>query len=258
MNPAPVTEAELHAYIDGVLPLARHDEVEAYLAARPAEMERVQAYRRQKEDLRALFQPVLNEPIPSRLAVRPPLAAWSWSHMVAGLMIAVISGGSGWFLHAQTSPAPAALSARNDVAAFVRQAAVAHVVYSPEVRRPVEVGADQEEQLVTWLSKRIGATVRAPRLAAAGFELVGGRLLPGNSGPVAQFMYQDASGQRLTLYVSTDHAANRDTGFRFAQEGKVNVFYWIDGKFGYALSGGIGKDALTRVATLVYEQLEGG
>lgn len=255
MNPAPVTEAELHAYIDRVLPLARQDEVEAYLATRPAEMERVQAYRRQKEELRALFHPVLDEPIPTRLARRPAVSAWSWGHLVAGLVIAFISGGSGWFLHAQTSPALE--SARSETSAFVRQAAVAHVVYSPEVRRPVEVGADQEEQLVTWLSKRIGVPVRAPRLAEAGYELVGGRLLPGNSGPVAQFMYQDVSGQRLTLYLSTDHAVNRDTGFRFAQEGKVNVFYWIDGKFGYALSGSIGKDALTRIATLVYEQLEG-
>jgi anti-sigma factor RsiW len=256
MNPAPVTEAELHAYIDGVLPLARHEEVEAYLAARPAEMERVQAYRRQKEELRALFHPVLDEPIPIRLARRSHASAWSWGHLVAGLAIAIVSGGSGWFLHGQADPGLATASARNETSAFVRQAAIAHVVYSPEVRRPVEVGADQEEQLVTWLSKRIGAPVRAPKLAAAGFELIGGRLLPGNSGPVAQFMYQDASGQRLTLYVSTDHAVNRDTGFRFAQEGRVNVFYWIDGKFGYALSGGIGKDALTRVATLVYEQLE--
>lgn len=44
--------------------------------------------------------------------------------------------------------------------------------------------------------------------------------------------------------------------FRFAQEGLVNVFYWIDGKFGYELSAGIDKDELARVATAVYEQLE--
>jgi anti-sigma factor RsiW len=81
-------------------------------------------------------------------------------------------------------------------------------------------------------------------------------LLPGSSGPVAQFMYHDASGQRLTLYVTTENTANQDTGFRFAQEGPVNVFYWIDGKFGYALSAGIDKGELARVATAVYDQLE--
>jgi anti-sigma factor RsiW len=87
--------------------------------------------------------------------------------------------------------------------------------------------------------------------------LIGGRLLPGASGPVAQFMYQDGAGQRLTLYVSTEHARNKDTGFRFSKEGAVNVFYWIDGKFGYALSAGVDKGELARVASAVYEQLEG-
>jgi anti-sigma factor RsiW len=87
--------------------------------------------------------------------------------------------------------------------------------------------------------------------------LVGGRLLPGNSGPVAQFMYQEASGQRLTLYVSTERHDNRDTAFRFAQEGQINVFYWIDGPYGYALSAGIPKDELARIATAVYDRLDG-
>jgi anti-sigma factor RsiW len=31
---------------------------------------------------------------------------------------------------------------------------------------------------------------------------------------------------------------------------------WIDGKFGYALSAGINKAELARVATTVYDQLE--
>jgi len=73
---------------------------------------------------------------------------------------------------------------------------------------------------------------------------------------VAQFMYQDAAGRRLTLLVSTEVATGGDTAFRFAQEGPVNVFYWIDGKFGYALSAGIPRDELARVAADVYGHLE--
>lgn len=142
------------------------------------------------------------------------------------------------------------------MASLPRQAAIAHVVYSPDVRRPVEIGADQEDQLMAWLSKQLGAKIRPPKLGTLGYELIGGRLLPGASGPVAQFMYHDVTGQRLTLYVTTENTANKDTGFRFAQEGLVNVFYWIDGKFGYALSAGIDKGELARVATVVYEQLE--
>lgn len=268
MNQLPVTEADMHSYLDGFLPQSRRGEIDAYLASRPAEAERVQAYHEQTAALRAMFNPVLDELVPARLSGVP--RAWSWHlkrsllRYAAGFAIAFFSGAAGWLLHGQTqsdamlvqSSNPASVQQPLKVARLARQAAIAHVVYSPDVRRPVEIGADQEEQLVAWLSKRIGSKIRPPKLGKLGYELIGGRLLPGESGPVAQFMYHDALGQRLTVYVSTEQAQNKDTGFRFAQEGPVNVFYWIDGKFGYALSAGIDKGELARVASVVYEQIE--
>ena len=265
MSEQAITEADLHAYVNGQLPETRRAEVEDYLSSQPGAAARVHAYRAQRDALRQHYDPVLEEEIPAsllQLAGRAPVAVnakkqpflsrWSLQRFAAGVAIAVIGGAAGWLGHAryqggeqmaQMTPLP-------------RQAAVAHVVYSPDVRRPVEVTADQEDQLVKWLSKRLGTPVSPPKLGAIGYELIGGRLLPGNSGPVAQFMYHDASGQRLTLYVTTENTTNRDTGFRFAQEGPVNVFYWIDGQFGYALSAGIAKSELARVATAVYDQLE--
>lgn len=262
MNTLPITEADLQSYVDGKLTAARRAEVDAYLAQRPDEAERLRAYAAQNLELRALFDPVLDEAVPSRLAA-PKKREWQWQRLVAGFAIALASGSTGWLLHG--SGAGEVQLAQGDAArarpalyaaGLAHQAAVAHVVYSPEVTRPVEIGADQEEQLVAWLSKRLGSTIRPPRLGKLGYELIGGRLLPGAQGAVAQFMYHDAAGQRLTVYVSTDQLHNKDTGFRFAQEGPVNVFYWIDGKFGYALSAGINKGELARVATAVYEQLE--
>ena len=137
---------------------------------------------------------------------------------------------------------------------LARNAAMAHVVYTPEVRHPVEVGADQEVHLLQWLSKRLGTPINAPHFGKEGFDLVGGRLLPGERGPVAQFMYQDRGGRRLTLYVRGD-PDNRDTAFRFAQEGKVGVFYWLDGRLGYALSGEIPRAELPAMADSAYRQL---
>lgn len=265
MNTHSVSEADFHAYIDGCLPAHRRAEIEDYLAEHPAEAERLQAYRDQKAALRELFDPVLEEPLPEalrELAAMPTakmapartsfFPSWSLQRIAAGFAIALLGGAAGWFGHGQYQSAERLAQ----LVPLSRQAAVAHVVYSPDVRRPVEVTAEQEEQLVKWLSKRIGTPVSPPKLGAIGYELVGGRLLPGNSGPVAQFMYQEASGQRLTLYVSTENAVNRDTGFRFAREGEINVFYWVDGKFGYALSGSIAKGELAKVATVVYDQLE--
>jgi anti-sigma factor RsiW len=260
MITSPIPDAELHAYVDGALTAARRAEVDAWLAANPEAAERMRAYTEQKQALRQLFDPVLAESLPATLHMlaEPPrtthsrLSRWSLQRIAAGFAIAIVSGLLGWLAHGQYRPVETLARA----IPLPHQAAVAHAVFSPDVRRPVEVTAEQEDQLVTWLSKRLGTPVRPPKLGALGFELIGGRLLPGDSGPVAQFMYQDASGQRLTLYVSTENAKNRDTAFRFAQEGPINVFYWIDGKFGYALSAGIAKAELARVATAVYEQIE--
>jgi anti-sigma factor RsiW len=267
MSNLPITEAELHAWVDATLPEARRAEVQAYLATRPEEAERARAYLAQKQELRALFNPVLDEAVPESLVAltsSPPAAVaggdkaflprWSLQRIAAGFVIALVSGLAGWMAH-DRYPSAESLAKASSMS-LPHQAAVAHAVFSPDVRRPVEVTAQQEDQLVAWLSKRLGTPVRPPKLGAQGFELVGGRLLPGNSGPVAQFMYQDASGQRLTLYVSTENTSNRDTAFRFAQEGTVNVFYWIDGKFGYALSAGLDKGRLALIATAVYDQIE--
>lgn len=68
-------------------------------------------------------------------------------------------------------------------------------------------------------------------------------------------MYQDDRGQRLTLYIRTDREQSRETAFRFAQDGNLRQFYWIDRGLGYALSGEIGKEDLLRVANAVYRHL---
>ena len=69
------------------------------------------------------------------------------------------------------------------------------------------------------------------------------------------------TGQRLTLYVTREAPklqGRSETGFRFGQDGPVNVFYWVDAHFGYAISGGANRDELTRVANEVYRQLAPG
>lgn len=248
--PQPITETELHAYVDGRLGTARRAEVEAWLSANPVERERIDAYRRQNQALHALFDPALDEAVPATLRVATARRRFPAVLRIAAMAAWVLVGGIlGWLLRGPEAPMPLATNV------LAQQAALAHVVYTPEVLHPVEVRAEEESHLVGWLSKRLGREVRAPRLADSGYELVGGRLLPADNGPAAQFMYQDARGNRLTLYVRTDAGGNRETAFRYAQEGRVGVFYWVDGPLGYALSGEIDKPQLLRVADNIYRQL---
>ena len=250
MSGLAVTEAELHAHVDGLLPEARRIEVEQYLATHLEDAQRVRAWRDQNEALRAWFDPVLAESTPSRLRRTASgsrmLPLMRYAAVLAWMAIGSVAG---WYLH-DYSVAKSA-----DTVAFAHRAVVAHIVYSPEVRHPVEVGADQEAHLVAWLSKRIGGTLKIPQLGTLGYHLVGGRLLPGNQGPVAQFMFQDGSGQRLTLYVRKGAGDTKETAFRYAQESGISVFYWVDSRFGYAISGELDKAALLRVANVVYQQL---
>lgn len=108
---------------------------------------------------------------------------------------------------------------------------------------------------MTWLSKRLGTPLKPPHLSQTGYDLLGGRLLPGGDGPVAQFMYQDSQGRRLALYVRVAAKDSGETAFRFLQQNKIGVFYWIDGKFGYALSGEMDKVELLSIAIAVYAEL---
>ena len=199
--------------------------------------------------LRRQFDPVLTEPIPARMYLKRP--AWL-DYARAAVFIAVGVGIGLSIPWMRPTPQAAAIA----ITPLPVRAARAHLVYSPEVRHPVEVEAKEQDHLVKWLSKRLDLQLKVPVLSTEGFELLGGRLLPGNDGPVAQFMYQDATGKRLTLYVTRPHKGDEITAFRFAQEGRVSVFYWIDRDCGYALSGELDKPQLSRVASLVYRQLE--
>ena len=256
MSDTPITEGDLQSYADGRLPEARRAAVEAWLAARPGEAERIAAYRRLANEVRAAYDSMIAEPVPERLAQaaasRIPIRRIA--AVVAWIAVGIAVGAPlGW----QVRPERVVMQTAPDTTQFARRAAVAHATYSPEVRHPVEVGADDEQHLVTWLSKRLGVKVKAPKLDEVGMGLVGGRLLPGENGPVALFMYQNQNGRRLTLYVRTEASKNRETAFRYARENNVGVFYWIDREVGYALaSADLNKDELLKLANVVYKQLE--
>jgi anti-sigma factor RsiW len=137
-----------------------------------------------------------------------------------------------------------------------RDAIAAHRTFVVEAVHPVEVAASQEQHLVQWLSKRLGRPLHVPDLNDHGFKLMGGRLLPASTGPAAQFMYENATATRLTLYVQAKESG--ETAFRFAREGEVSTFYWIADGFGYAISAGLERETLLTIADVVYRHLGRG
>ncbi len=251
-----IDEAELHAYVDGRLSESRHAAVEAAIAADSTIADTVQAYRSQNEVLRAQFGTIVDEPVPERLkplGIAARLARRRWIVPVAASIVWLALGlGGGWLAHDWFDAGVSFDAAR----AVAREAVSAHRVYAVEVRHPVEVFADEEDHLVKWLSKRLGYTIGRPDLTPLGFRLVGGRLLPtADGGPAAQFMYEDSSGRRLTLYVSRNETGET-TAFRYQEMDGVGAFIWLEEEMGFAISGELSRDVLLRASTLVYEALD--
>ena len=84
--------------------------------------------------------------------------------------------------------------------------------------------------LVTWLSNRLGRQISTPDLTEQGFTLVGGRLLPPlpetGTGPAAQLLYQNATANRLTVYITA--AGKPGKPFETSTENGVEAYYWAN------------------------------
>lgn len=254
----------VHAYLDGELDPAQCREFEAALAGDAPLRARVQAGVELEALLHRRYDAVLDEQIPGRLRVVTAARRRTYWPSVAGMAASLLVGvGLGAVLTPGsrapdaappgTSGPTASIGARgNAVAAgFARQSALAHVMYAPDVVRPVELGVERQSELLRWLSERLGTDVRPPLLSDAGFDLIGGRLLPGSPAPIAQFMYHDGKGERITLCIAhrTDAAALEP--MRVYRDGPVKVLYWRENGFDYAVSGAIGDEVLHAVASRI-------
>ncbi len=258
-----IEEHELSAAVDGRLPPERAAALEAHLDAHPEERSRLQQYNELQRELRNAFAAQAGEPIPMRLWIGQVVARQrrrryqQFGAAAAALLLLVLGGIGGWAARGLGIGLPyfnQSTQAATTEREITADALAAHQVFSVEVRHPVEVDASQEAHLVQWLSKRLGHPLVVPDLTKAGFQLIGGRLLPSEGGPAAQFMYQKGNN-RLTLYERGDDAG--ETAFRYSEENGLGVFYWSDQDFGYALAAKASRHELLQLAEMVYHQLSG-
>lgn len=247
----PVSEDELHAFVDGELPDDRRAEVEAWLAAHPDDASRIASWRQQAELISQRYAGVVDEIIPDhlqleRLVKRRPLSR-SLAAIAATLLL-VAGGATGWFARGFWDGSPAAAS-------ITAEALEAHRVYVVEVRHPVEVPGSDSAHLQQWLSRRVGHELRAPDLSGKGLTLIGGRLLPGPKGVAAAFfMYEGRSGERFTIYCVRTQTP--ESALRYRDAGAVGAVYWADGHVSYVVSGPAERQRLQGVAQAAYDQIE--
>ncbi|WP_206997642.1 anti-sigma factor family protein [Trinickia mobilis] len=248
-DPVTIDPQTLSAFVDGQLMESEAAALHARIERDPQAKARVAAWRAQDVALRALCRELEKKAPP--LVVVSKRRSWPRAMAVAAGWLAVgvgLGAAIGGFV-------PRSFGVPSQAPAFARLADVAYAVYSPEVRHPVEVGAADEAQLTSWLSKRLGQPLSAPSLQEYGYTLVGGRLLPGETGPAAQFMYEDQAGARLTLYLA--HVTKAEPSFRLLEGGDRRTFYWVNADLGYALSGATSEAKLHAIAIAVCGALGG-
>jgi len=253
---SPVTEEELHAFVDGEVPADRQEAVAAWLTAHPEDAALVAGWRAQADSIRARYGAVVNEPVPVRLTLDQVMrkdrsSGRSWTAMAAAAAVVAFLGGgaTGWVAHGAATGTPSSFDT------ITAEALEAYKLYVVEVRHPVEVPGNERPHMTQWLTKRLGYQQYIPDLESMGLKLVGGRLLPGPTGAAAAFyMYEGASGERFTVYSAP--ATSPETALRYKDGDRSAAFYWVDDKHAYVVSGPADKDRLKTVTRAVWEQID--
>jgi anti-sigma factor RsiW len=253
MNHRPITEDDLHAYVDRVLEPERRAEVAAYLDGHSDVAERIAGYSNQRDLMRTALAGIAAEPLPARLNLariienrrRRTVPAW-WA--IAAIVLISIGGLGGWGIRGAMQPAAGGL------AALAQEAAYSYSVYAPDRVRPVEIRASDSAQLVQWVSNRLHQPVKVPDLTDAGYRLMGGRLIATSNGPAAMFMYDDDRGTRLVVLTRPMNAEQSAPMAPHAGDG-VSGFAWADNGMGYSMVGQIEPDSLKPIANEARKQL---
>jgi anti-sigma factor RsiW len=252
----PITEDELHGYVDGALAPERRAEIQAYLDDHPEVAQRVTGYAAQREALRSAFGPIAEEPVPPELSLSRLIEArrtssrrLPWRSAAAAILLLALGIGGGWFGRGLSEPA------QGGIAALAQEGADSYAVYATDRVRAVEIGADKQDELVRWVSNRLQRPVSVPDLTQAGYHFMGGRLVATAHGPAGLFMYDDGHGTRLSMLVRP-MAIDGDTPMSEHSRGTVSGVAWADQGLGYSLVGAKPAQLLHPIADEVRRQID--
>lgn len=243
-NRAILDEDRIQDYIDDRLNERDRANVAAFLLANPEIGAEVDLLRRQNEALKSVGQEILEEPVPERLcsALRSPPEADNVIPMAhtaaaprhrfleaaAALLLFVIGGGAGWFLHSQINPMPT----EDDL--LTAQMAYAYGFYSTERDYPVDFAADRLQDFEAWISRSFERSVPPPDLASFNYEFFGGRRVPTASAPVGLFQFENGEQMRVSVFFWRSNERSRSLP-NWTADDRNAVKTWVEGDLNLAV-----------------------
>jgi anti-sigma factor RsiW len=259
MSQRDFTERDIHMALDGELPEEERAEFQAWLEANPEMKARSLRFEADRTRLQDTFAGVIDERVPDGMtrlvtgeAKRLSTGAPRWRMAAAAVFLLALGAGGGYL--ASVGGFGFEAEAEDELA---EDAIAAHTIYAAEQRHAVEVGASDKDHLLGWLSKRLGLTLVAPDLTAEGFDLVGGRLLPAGQKTAALLLYEDAKGNRISIYVTAE-GEEKAKGIYRLETGGAAAVYWLDKGWGCAVVGTLPQQELLDVGRKAYRQLLAG
>jgi anti-sigma factor RsiW len=229
---SPVSEEDLHAYVDGRLDAERRDAVDRYLRIHPEIAANITTDISQRNALREGFRAYAASPTPPQLnlirlveeRLRRRRAPWQ---IPAAMVLAFgIGAGSGLWLGSRPL---------TGISELAEEAAISYAVYAVDQHRPVEIPAAHRDVMTRWLSNRLNRPVAPPDLSAVGYQLLGGRLVASPHGAAALFVYENAYHKRLIIYARPMGEMSETTAIKSVDVNELDGCAWIDQGVGYSL-----------------------
>lgn len=240
-----LSDAELHGLIDGQIEVHHRADILRRAAASPSDRERIGSWQSQCEMIRAAFQGIDREPLPSVLDLRaharlhavtpiraslpnddaPPIVTAERRRMrllMPGLTasVAVVGLLATWFAGGFSLSVPEPVSADEMLAQ----------------RTAGATGSGAASTIQTPM-----ATSAIPDLASIGFALTGADVQPGDPASMV-FRYRNAGSEQIALGVACSDKPPAVTASRAALVGEALV--WHAGRRTYALAGNLRPERL--------------
>ena len=194
-------DEDIHAVIDNQLAAGRHGEVMAYLAAHPDAADRAAAFMRQRIELAALREALIDGETELQLTGREEALCSlvrkqhgiRHALQAGGVLVLILAAVSGWWFSSREAVSEQPMVHADQGRIPLAQAMLAGVATG---------GADAGDPAVPWLQARLfGRPFQRPNLEPLGLRFAESSVLRGDGEPAIRLVYADASGSRYDLVV---------------------------------------------------------
>lgn len=244
----PVSDGDLHAYIDGELSPQQAAAVETAMERDPSLAARVRNFKADKRAVAAAYGPLINAPVPAALLARtltgssrPAPRSRSRRAIFALATVAALAAGVVLTLTWRVPGDPTvelALAAR-------------HMATTPA--RELDGQESASIQVVDQaMSRMLGIPTRVPNLQRAGFKLISVEIYGQTRVDAVQLRYEDGARRLFTVFLRP--SAGPDA-FKVTERGAVRICIWQNADLTAVMTGEMTTPELFRLASLTYSSL---